>query len=1213
MSSTDRQNNLLVSEDWQKIYQSFKNADFQSYDFDNLRRTMIEYIRTNFPEDFNDYIESSEYLALIDLIAYVGQSIAFRVDLNARENFLELAERRDSILRLARLIGYNAKRNTAASGLLKFNTVSTTETVIDSNGRNLSGQYITWNDPSNANWYNQFISVINAALPQSHQFGNPIDSATIYNISTAQYRFNTVTSTVSIYDFTKTIAGRSMNFEITSTTFSGQSYIYEEAPKVGNSIACIYSDDGQGAGSPGTGFFFNFTQGTLNTATFTVSNPTANQQIDIATQNINDSDIWLYSLDSKTGLETTLWTQVPSTTGNSVIYNSVNNSVKNIYSVVTRTNDAISLSFGDGIFGNLPQGNFIVYYRTSNGLNYTINTTDMVNILFNIPYVSSSNQSETLTISLSLASSVANSASSETNASVKTNAPQTYYTQNRMITGEDYNINPLSSSLQIAKVKAVNRASSGISRYFDLIDPTGKYSTTNLFGDDGIIYQETYTYSTNFSYVTDLDIQGVIDNTIYEILNAPDLRNFYYANFLDYLSVSVNAAWTSVTTDSNTVSGFINAPGQTIPYVVGSSTATDLKYITPGSLIKFIAPAGQCFNLITNTLMTATINFAGTITGNTLTITNATGTVITGMALSGGTVAAGTYIISGSGTTWIVNKSQTATATTATISADNTANYIWAQVVKVTDDGTAGGSGVLSTGMGPIVLDKVIPTKSVVSQIMPQFNRTLTPSIITAMLDLIKANDNFGLRYDALTTTWQIVYANNLNSSSAFSLANQSDTTLQNLDSSWILLFTSNTVQYTINTRKLRYIFESDAELTFYFDSNVPVYDSTSSSTVLDTVKILSVNSQPDLPTPFTQDLTWQIVSEYYGQDGYIDPKKIVVTFADSTGTGVVDNPQLFADIVSPTTGDGTTKYIVEERYTISSGQEDYRYVSNDPILGPVIVLPSQANASFASYADGTYFYFIDTATVVKLNLSSILKLVPTLDYKVYVGRSKLKFQYVHSADYDSRIDPGSSNIMDVYVLTKNYDIDFRQWLTAGGTPPLPPSSDELHSLLSPNLDLIKSISDEIIYHPVSYKLLFGSDADPSVQATFNVMINPTGTASNSDIKARILTAINTFFSLDNWNFGDSFYFTELSTYVMNQLTPDIINFAIVPTQPGSYFGNLFEIQCPSDQILISSATTDNIVVVSGFTGSNLKTITSQNTNFSNNQSVTSNAYGGNL
>ena len=99
MAATDRQNRLLIAEDWAKVYQSFRNAEFKSYDFDNLRRTMINYLRENYPEDFNDYIESSEYLALIDLIAFLGQNLAFRVDLNSRENFLELASRRESILR----------------------------------------------------------------------------------------------------------------------------------------------------------------------------------------------------------------------------------------------------------------------------------------------------------------------------------------------------------------------------------------------------------------------------------------------------------------------------------------------------------------------------------------------------------------------------------------------------------------------------------------------------------------------------------------------------------------------------------------------------------------------------------------------------------------------------------------------------------------------------------------------------------------------------------------------------------------------------------------------------------------------------------------------------------------------------------------------------------------------------------------------------------
>ena len=110
-------------------YQSFINADFESYDFETLRKSMIDYLQLYYPEDFNDYIESSEFIALLDLIAYVGQNISYRVDLNARENFLATAERRESILRLARLVSYNAKRNINASGLLKLQSIVTSEAV----------------------------------------------------------------------------------------------------------------------------------------------------------------------------------------------------------------------------------------------------------------------------------------------------------------------------------------------------------------------------------------------------------------------------------------------------------------------------------------------------------------------------------------------------------------------------------------------------------------------------------------------------------------------------------------------------------------------------------------------------------------------------------------------------------------------------------------------------------------------------------------------------------------------------------------------------------------------------------------------------------------------------------------------------------------------------------------------------------------------------
>jgi hypothetical protein len=400
MSTTDRQNRLLLAEDWKRVYQSFRNADFQSYDFDNLRRTMINYLRQNYPEDFNDDIESSEYLALIDLIAFLGQNISFRIDLNARENFLELAERRESVLRLARLLSYNPKRNQAASGLLKFETVSTTEEIYDSNNTNLSGQTIIWNDISNQDWYEQFIKVLNSALPANGVIGRPVKTGTANGISAEQYRVNGINTDIPVYGFTKNVGGKSTQFEIVSTDITvGQ--ILEEAPLPGNNFAFLYRDDGQGAASNNTGFFAHFRQGRLDQGEFAISNPSTNQVVAIDAVNVNNTDTWLYKLDS-TGNETDLWSKVDAVEGNNVIYNSLNKNIRNIYSVLTRIEDRISLIFSDGTFGTLPKGSFRVYYRVSANRSFIITQDELINITINLPYQSKTGTTETLTIGLEL-------------------------------------------------------------------------------------------------------------------------------------------------------------------------------------------------------------------------------------------------------------------------------------------------------------------------------------------------------------------------------------------------------------------------------------------------------------------------------------------------------------------------------------------------------------------------------------------------------------------------------------------------------------------------------------------------------------------------------------------------------------------------------------------------------------------------------------------
>jgi hypothetical protein len=1140
MSITDRQNRLLVAEDWRRIYQSFRNADFQSYDFENLRRVMIAYIRENFPEDFNDYIESSEYLALIDLIAFLGQSIAYRVDLNSRDNFLELAERRESVLRLARLLSYNVKRNIPGSGVLKITSVQTSQNILDSNNRNLVGQVITWNDPSNLNWYDQFIKVINAALPATRQFGSPEDKKTVYGIPTEQYRFQSTNLDVPIFSFDKNIDGRSMSFEIVSSSFKDSDEIYEEPPSLGNRFAFLYRNDGKGNASSNTGFFMLFKQGQLNQGTFTFSQPAPNETLDIDANNINDTDVWLYKL-AQNGAEVEYWKKLSSLEGNNVIYNSLEKSIRNFYSVLTRVGDRVTLQFSDGVFGNIPLGTFRVYYRTSEGVSYIINPRDMRNISIEIPYISNFNKPETIILSLSLVTSVNNSTETESSNDVKQKAPSTYYTQNRMITAEDYNISPFSVSQQVMKVKAVNRSSSGISRYFDLVDPTGKYSKTNLFADDGVLYKEEYVDNFQFKFDTKTDIESVIHNQLYDFMSKTSLRDYYYSKFTKILTDDLNVSWRSVTSETNLSTGFLrNNATPLIASKLGTYTTTLLKSVLPGSILKFTAPDGYYFNTKEN---------------NSLISSNGYGTT----------------------------------------------KNIYCKVIHVMGDGTNGGTGLLSDGTGTVKLNDIVPTNSILSSIVAPFKKTLNQNVISSIIELIYAHKPFGLRFDLLTNSWQIIYEVNLNLADKFSLGQTGDTTNQKLDSSWLISFLTDTEYYTVSFRLLRYIFESDKQIRFYFDSSDKIYDTRTNTVEKDKIKVLNVNlnyadtfetttNVYESLKYFTIDYDWEIVEEYRGLDGYVDTKKIQVSFADSDDDSVVDNPEIFDVLTSYYQSTMQDLYVIQELYQIDDQQEDYRYVDNTNEL--VLIKSSESVLTDLSiFDDGQYFYFIDKDVVKKFNKSTS-DLIVSLDYRCFLGRDKIKFQYIHNADYESRIDPGLTNLIDIFVLTKQYDKQFREFLDGTRTiMPLPPSTDSLYNLLSTELNKIKTISDEIIYHPARYKILFGASASIDLQATFKVVKNSEIVISDNDVKSKVVSAINEFFAIDNWDFGDNFYFTELSTYVMNKLATNIVNFLIVPKKPGLSFGSLLEIRAEKDQIFVNGATIDDIEIISSVTASRIKSI----------------------
>ena len=71
-------------------------------------------------------------------------------------------------------------------------------------------------------------------------------------------------------------------------------------------------------------------------------------------------------------------------------------------------------------------------------------------------------------------------------------------------------------------------------------------------------------------------------------------------------------------------------------------------------------------------------------------------------------------------------------------------------------------------------------------------------------------------------------------------------------------------------------------------------------------------------------------------------------------------------------------------------------------------------------------------------------------------------------------------------------------------------------------------------------------DAPAELQARFKVVRLPGTSLSDNEIKTNIIKAVNKYFNIDNWEFGDTFYFTELSSYIHQEVGNTIGSIVIV-------------------------------------------------------------------
>ena len=92
--------------------------DYVNYDFDDLLVQLTDRVKSR--DAWQDTYRSSTGQMLIELLAYVANLVLYYVERRAEESYLGTAQLRSSVVNIVRLLNYQPKRKTSATGVLKF-------------------------------------------------------------------------------------------------------------------------------------------------------------------------------------------------------------------------------------------------------------------------------------------------------------------------------------------------------------------------------------------------------------------------------------------------------------------------------------------------------------------------------------------------------------------------------------------------------------------------------------------------------------------------------------------------------------------------------------------------------------------------------------------------------------------------------------------------------------------------------------------------------------------------------------------------------------------------------------------------------------------------------------------------------------------------------------------------------------------------------------
>jgi len=1066
-------NQISRAESWEIVHEAFTQVNFNSFDFNTIKESLLDYVKLYFPEDFNDYIESSEFIAILEIFAYVGELLAYRLDLNAHENFITTAERKESILRLAKLISYKASRNIPARGLVKITSVQSSEQIIDSQGRNLSNRKIIWNDLNNQDWKEQFLLVMNRVLSQEFGSVGPNERVQIEDVLFELYSWNNKSlksNGATTFSYSSTSSGQSFPMELVPVELTQDSPV-EKRPERDVPFTLLYGTDGLGDGSDTTGFFCFTKQGTLEFKEQTYDGVTPNQTIDIEIDNINETDVWLNNVDPNTREIITTdpfakilphltdgatrygeWFDVDLVNGQNIIFNTDSNRQK--YEIETLDNDQIKLIFGDAEFSDIPSGAFDLWFRTSANSNVTIQKSSVVDKIATFTYLDLTNTVKTFTFTFSLINSLQNSSESEDIEHIRRVAPSVYYTQDRMVNGRDYNSFMLKDP-SILKLRSVNRTFAGDSKYIAWHDPKEYYEDVKIFGEDLALYWiENNPINGGLATSTvALNPDEVITNLVEPLLCSADFYNimieeFFRANKpISTLRCKFNIVETAAITSALNNAASSSSPTVDLYFTAESSPVGSPPLTPPGG--EWTVGNNPSFSDIFMIRIEA--QFSASV-------------------LSG-------WIVN-----WRTKRMSAQSQTTRFRNTNTTASAIDFNTLNSNDD-TITILAANSNGSGTKIF-------------------TANQNYNVLAQELVEQNlPNAGLPDDNKLN----VIATDTDNDGTPNLENQTD----------LLSATQTFIAHN------------------------------STSVVFDYINIPNMyymqNTAEESLTVLVNGTEWPV-----GTTGN--------TFQEITNVG--DDGSIRVSITLNTNPGGLDVVVFAKQFV---------YFNRAVITEPWVPIP-------------------DT----NINKNTWIAGDPNL-YKREQGRFPLNFAWFYTTPRLHLVDPAPSNIIDTFIVTRGYYQGLQRWLeNKTDTKPSEPTPLDLRTAYN---ELLKSrmISDTVILQSGSIKILFGNKSIPELQAKFKVIRPTINNLTDNEVKVKIVETIRTFFDINFWDFGETFYFTELSASIHNNLSTEINSIVLVPTFNTNKFGDLFQVQSRENELFATDITTSNIEIIDSFTPENIR------------------------